>query len=376
MLRGAKLYPTVAEAWVADIGVAESTRADYLNTLRRFQGRIGDDVRFEEITPEMVRDYVTTGDDGRPRADRSRAKILGAIHSVFAWAADPELPYQRIGNPAARLHADRCSRRSPRDVRRRVWLSAEQARMLVATTRGDGTDPLDQRDAVMVALYLYTGLRLAELIRIRWRQVDFSAGDFGMLVQVVRKGGKVTDIALNEAARRELFAWRARFVEAVGPAIDDLGIIPQARNAPAGGLAGMVPCANDFRIDPATRQKGQRAACPACGKEVRITAAGTLWEHGTRPDSARDRHVTIVWKQRVTAGVSVRARIIDRATQAGIGHLRPHDLRRSLAGMLDDGGADLREIQAALGHAHTITTERYMKQRTRLAPAAAALDFG
>lgn len=382
MLRSVKLYPTVAQAWVADIGVSPATARDYLKTMRRFQGRIDaahGDVRYAEITPEMVRDYVTTGDDGGPRSDRTRAKVLGNLHSLFAWAADPDLGFERVGNPAARLYADKCSRRSPRDVNRRVWLSVDQARTLIATTRGDGTDPLDQRDATMIALYLYTGLRVSELIRIRWAQVDFSAGKHGELVQVLRKGGKIVNVPLSAAARRELFAWRARVVEAVGGDVAELGIIPQTVSVFAGrsGLA-VEPCRNDFAAAPG-RRKGEerRAACPVCGKTVRILLSGRLWEHGRRPaGDETPRELRIIWRQRVTAAVSVRARIMLRAQAAGITHLRPHDLRRSFAGMLEDNGAPLREIQEALGHAHSITTERYLKQRPKLAAAAEALDFG
>lgn len=335
MLRGAKLHPTVARAWVTDIGLSPATRSDYDKTLRRFQGRLdarhGGDVRFAEITPAMVRDYVEVGDAGRPRADRTRAHLLGIVHQVFAWALDPEVPFDVAANPAARLRAQgRRNRRAPRDVNRRVWLSAAQARALVATTRGDGTDALDQRDATMIVLYLSTGLRLSELIRIRWGQVDFSTGEHGALVGVARKGGKVTDVPLTPAARRELFAWRARFVEAVGADIDGLGIIPQTKSLIIGSPL----------------ERPQR------------------------------RRLDIMWKRRVTAGVSVRNRIEIRAKAAGIDHLRPHDLRRSFASLLEDNGADMRDIQQALGHAHLMTTERYLKQRTRLPAAAAALDFG
>lgn len=330
MLRGPRLHPTVAHQWVDDVDIRGQTRADYLKVLRRLDNRVAPR-RFAEITPEDVRDYVDVGETGRARADRTRAHLLGIVWQVFDWAMDPAIDVQIVANPAARLRAlARKTRRAPRDVNRRVWLSAAQARTLIVTTRGDGTGAIDQRDAMMIALYLYTGLRLEELIRIRWRQVDFSTGAHGELVQVVRKGGKVMDIALTPAAHRELFAWRGRFVEAVGTDIGDLGIIPQTRSLIVGSPL----------------ERPQR------------------------------RRLVILWNRRVTAGVSVRDRVALRAGAAGITHLRPHDLRRSFAGMLEDNGADMRDIQAALGHAQLATTERYLKQRTKLAAAAEALDFG
>lgn len=329
MLRGPKLYPTVAHRWVDDVGIVGITRDDYLKVLSRFQDRVGNK-RMAEISPDDVRDYVDIGYRGGPRADRTRAHLLGIVWQVYDWAMDPEIDIEVPANPAARLRAlARKTRRPPRDVNRKTWLSAERARALVATTRGDGTSPIDVRDATMIALYLYTGLRLSELVRVRWRDVDFASGAHGV-VHTVRKGGKPAQVPLNPAARKMLFEWRAKFVEAVGDDIADLRIVPQTRSLIIGSPL----------------ERPQR------------------------------RELVVTWTRGVTAGVTVRERIALRARAAGIDHLRPHDLRRSFAGMLEDAGTDMRDIQAALGHAQLATTERYLKQRTKLPAAAEALDFG
>jgi integrase len=301
------------------------------------------------------------------------------VWQVFDWAMDPEIDLEVAANPAARLRAlARKSRRAPRDVNRKTWLGEERVRVLIATTRGDGTSAIDIRDATMIALYLYTGLRLSELIRIRWGDVDFASGAHGV-VHVVRKGGKQAQVPLNPAARRMLFEWRGAFVEAVGQDIAALRIIPQTRSSIVGPpTAGLEPCHNNYATSPGKRRGEDRfAGCPTCGKRVRITARGTLWAHGTRPRGAGQRRELVVsWRRGVTAGVTVRERIALRAQAAGIDHLRPHDLRRSFAGMLEDADTDMRDIQAALGHEQLATTERYLKQRTKMPAAAEALDFG
>jgi integrase len=398
MLRGPYLYPTVATHWADDIGFTGQTRRNYLGHLRRLHARVvaaRPGARFNEITAEEVADYVDHRHDGAPRADRSRASVLGIVWQVYDWACDPEAgarcgtrPGPLVeGNPAARLRAlARRDHRSPRNVIRKTWLTQDWARVLIATTRGDGASPIDQRDATMIALYLYTGMRVSELIRIRWRQVDFSAGQYGVLVQVLRKGGKLTDVPLTPAAQRELFAWRAKFVEAVGDDIADLGIVPQTVSLLVGPpAAGLAPCVNPYAAAAGKRRGEDRFdVCPTCGKRVRVTLAGTLWAHGTRPgEGAVDRELVILWRRRVTAAVSVRNRVALRAEAAGIPHLRPHDLRRSYAGILEDamlaqpgGAVDLRAIQAGLGHEQMATTEKYLEQRTKLAPAALDIDLG
>lgn len=55
------------------------------------------------------------------------------------------------------------------------------------------------------------------------------------------------------------------------------------------------------------------------------------------------------------------------ATNSGIEHLAPHDLRRSCARLYHESGGELEQIQFLLGHASVLTTERYLgfKQELR-----------
>jgi integrase len=71
------------------------------------------------------------------------------------------------------------------------------------------------------------------------------------------------------------------------------------------------------------------------------------------------------WGRSIVQTCSVRDIVMDRAAAAGLGHLSPHDLRRTAGGIQHrakgaDGGHlfDLRDIQQVLDHADPATTQR------------------
>jgi integrase len=74
---------------------------------------------------------------------------------------------------------------------------------------------------------------------------------------------------------------------------------------------------------------------------------------------------SISWGRPFKQPVSIAHLVLGRAEQAGLGHVSPHDLRRSAAGILhravaEDGAHyfDLLDIQKVLGHANPATTMR------------------
>jgi integrase/recombinase XerC len=329
MLRGPYLH-TAARQWVDDIGFQPETRRKYLATLETFDRRLQRNrkgVRFADVTPDEVREFVFMREDGRPRADHSRKKILSICWMFWDWASSQEI-HLTAGNPATRLRAQARTAGAIRGVRPKHWLGENRARLLVATTRGDGRDPDRVRDAFILAVFLYTGLRLAELRALRWHNVDLATG----LLVFFGKDRRPSQVSLNQAAQRLLFEWRSRYVTGYGStAIDDLPVVPRMVT----GIVGR-PCQAEPQV----------------------------------------RYRQIQWGRPIARPSSIGRIVTARALEAGLGHVAAHDLRRSFAGIMQDRGAPLEEISKALRHQELETTRIYLEDKPELAAALADYDLG
>ncbi|ASM72536.1 MULTISPECIES: tyrosine recombinase [Roseobacteraceae] len=173
---------------------------------------------------------------------------------------------------------------------------AEVDRLLEAA-RASGRNEADcTRNTCLMELLYATGMRVTELVGL---PVSAARGDPRMLL-ILGKGGKERIVPLSPPARSALANWLK-----MRDALEDAG---KAKGKPA-----------------------SRFLFPSRG------AAGHLTRH---------RFYLMIKEFAVAGGVSP-----DKVT--------PHTLRHAFATHLLAGGADLRSIQALLGHADVATTEIY-----------------
>lgn len=197
-------------------------------------------------------------------------------------------------------------------VRQGRWLDAPALTRLVRAVRGPGLRPV--RDRAALALLAGCALRRAELCDLTFAHLDERDGQPLALVNLVGKRQKVRSVAIPEWARPHVARWLAVYREQCDP-----------------GAAAPLVC------------------------EIAGGGHGTATARPLRPSSIY--------------------RILQQAsTAAGLPEIAPHDLRRTAAKLMEDGGAGLRDIRDALGHSSVATTEKYLQTASGPATATLAMD--
>ena len=153
-----------------------------------------------------------------------------------------------------------------------------------------------QRDRAILELLYATGLRVAELVALDWRDLELKE----RVLRTLGKGGKERMVPFGRPAQAALRAWRS-------------GWTALRARQDAGRLEG--PDEEPLFVN----LRGERLT---------------------------DRSVRRILDRYVDA----------TATASGV---HPHTLRHTFATHLLEGGADLRAIQELLGHSSLSTTQRY-----------------
>ena len=167
-------------------GWKPKTRQDYgqyvARALRWFAAR---DLELAAAELPRLKEFVFSTKAAATTRNRLRAALVGYFSFVVATGRRPDNPSERL----ARL---------PEHKGIPKPLTAAQVPLVLAAAAG--YSPLF---GTFVVLKLHTGLRISELLGLRWEQV---AGDWAYLVQ---KGGQTRAVFLNTAARAALDLWAA-----------------------------------------------------------------------------------------------------------------------------------------------------------------------
>jgi len=298
----------------------------------------------EDVSFRHLEFYLGWLQEDRGIKARSANRHLHALRTFWKWMVREEITTR---NPAADVFMLPTSRTLP------GYLTIPEQEQLLARL-GARSNLTGQRDYALVATALFTGLRCSELSHLQLTHVDLEAG---ILRVIEGKGRKDRELPIIPRLERILRA----YLEVTRPALLAL----------AGGY-----------IAPPSPKKGERSwavlrTLPN-GKRVRVARAPSQEEaqrlRAAIPSTLSTNPYVFVrgsaqWlpKHGVQAlGPRTIFMSIGRLCLDVLGRkVQPHMLRHSFASRLRENGADLQDIQEALGHANITTTTMYAHLTTR-----------
>jgi site-specific recombinase XerD len=176
---------------------SDHTRVNYRSDLDAFAAW------FEHVAEEPLQtvDQVTAVElrewkrelDTQGRQPATINRKLATLNSFLRWAADRGY----VPGPAERPRNVRQQRPGPR------WLDGKQERALLRAVELRKAQRNGLRNKALIILALNTGLRVAELAALRWRDVTISDRK-GVAIVRKGKGSKQREVPLSREAREVL----------------------------------------------------------------------------------------------------------------------------------------------------------------------------
>jgi integrase/recombinase XerD len=258
------------------------------------------------VNTEQIIGYLEWRKTAQKLESRSMAKAVSCLRSFFSFVTVEGI---RSDNPAALLENPRQTFTLPQTMDR------ETVENLL--DQMDTSGPLGLRDRALFEMIYSSGLRISEAVGLNIRDIDFSEG----VARVKGKGSKERLVVFgNEAA-----AWLKRYLAESRP------VLSSKRVATNGNATNGVTT-NCVTTNGGNHVKGALFI----GKRGKRLSRKGIWKSYAR--------------YAVIAGTPSRV----------------HTLRHSFATGLLRGGADLRTVQALLGHANLATTQIYTHVDTGL----------
>jgi len=176
----------------------------------------GRDMPLAEVTTfdlQRYRDHLI--DAGRKPSTINRR--IAALRAFFAWAVGGGYT---TTDPTAGIKSIQHKRRAPKGLsKQQVYLLQRQAaarRQLAEAQAGKDTEGqqritpavvLARRDEAILAVLIYTGLRVGELVNLRLRDVEINARSGKVCVYGKGRGKKYREVPLHVEARKALEAY-------------------------------------------------------------------------------------------------------------------------------------------------------------------------
>lgn len=228
-------------------------------------------LRIEDLDAPFIGAFLEHLEQARRNRARTRNTRLAALHSFFRYVA--------LSEPAHALHCQRILAMPNKRYDRQPIAFLERAEIDALLAAPDPATWSGRRDRTLLSVAIQTGLRVSELIGLRWQQVTVGTAAH---VRCEGKGRKQRATPLRRDAAAMLAAWlREQSGQPQAPVFPSTRGTPLSRDAVERLLAKHVATA--------------QAHCPSLQRKnisahtLRHTAAMELLQHGV------DRTVIALW---------------------------------------------------------------------------------
>jgi integrase len=205
---GAEAFDLLAQA--VTYTVAASSARIYQQTFNAWRSWcIDHDQHLLDLTPEKVVAFLSSGDTTKATRQRQLSalrKLVGRMKDYALLQNDTEAARRAegLGNLLADTKAPIPGRGTGKERDRRALSPAQADKLLRAW--GANT-PTAKRNHALIAVLLLGGIRRAEAVALRWREIDF---ENGVITVIHGKGDQRREVPLaGDAALDALLAWQA-----------------------------------------------------------------------------------------------------------------------------------------------------------------------
>ncbi|MEQ8821916.1 MAG: tyrosine recombinase XerC [Sumerlaeia bacterium] len=160
-------------------GLSPHTHRAYQLDLRKLLAYLQEvydpEPRAAEVRTLWLKDFLAHLRDERDYRPRSLSRMMSTLRVFFAYCLRQEWV---AADPAVALHNPKIPKHLP------VFLVEREIRRLLEPPADP--DPIAQRDHAMLVLFVFSGMRLSELVGLNLRDLDFTS----MVLRVRGKGNK------------------------------------------------------------------------------------------------------------------------------------------------------------------------------------------
>jgi site-specific recombinase XerD len=278
--------------------------------------------------------------DGQGLTAASAARRMAAVSSWYRYLVACDLHERNPFGAAERPRVDR-------DFSATAFLDEPSARRLIAAAEAH-RGIIGLRDAAMVRLMLQLGVRVTEVCALTRASLGTAGGQ--RTVTIHGKGGKRVVRALPPAAAEAL----DRYLAARDAATPPEQMQQRAQGQP----------------QERAQERAQERQAPEQPREAsQETPQDREQDDATASPPAGPAHLFSTDTGRPVDRTHLFKLVRRLAREAGLPHpdaVTPHSLRHTFATLATERGADLDDLQDAMGHADPRTTRRYQRSARRL----------